>query len=142
MVEANFKLFGPPKATASDGRQVKKLGKEPGFEKELSNKPGSQSRGSSDEDNVSWLAPFGKFSLACISKGVNGHHRDYTAQVKLPFAHRGMLRAAEILSGVAFDLCADAALLAKAREEFKRGTADFVYDPLVPLRQRPPSTCP
>ncbi len=104
--------------------------------------PESQSRGSSDEDNVSWLAPFTRFSVACVSKGTAAHHRDYAAQVKWPFAHRGMLRAAEILGVTAFELCADAALLARARDEFRKGTRGFVYDPLVTPKQKPPAECP
>jgi len=142
LVEANFKLFGPLTVTAEDRKRVRQAGKKPEFAAGLPAGPESQSRGSSDEDNVSWLAPFTRFSVACVSKGTAAHHRDYAAQVKWPFAHRGMLRAAEILGVTAFELCADAALLARARDEFRKGTRGFVYDPLVTPKQKPPAECP
>jgi len=141
-VLANFQLFGPPRATRKDKELVKKLGKKPEFPHKIETGRGSQGRGSSDEDNVSWLAPFGRFSVACKSKGVTGHHRDTARQMKLPFAHKGMLRAAEIFAATAFDLCADSKLLAKAKREFKKRTKGFEYDPLVPKRQKPPTAHP
>ena len=142
LVERNFKLFGAPKATKGDKMNAEILGKKPNFDEKLSTKPIAQGRGSSDEDNVSWIAPFGRFGVSCISKGVTGHHRELAAQVKLPFAHRGEVRAAEIFVGAALDLCADAKLLAKAKAEFNKRTKGFVYDPLVPKKQKPPSVNP
>jgi aminobenzoyl-glutamate utilization protein B len=142
-LDANLRLFGSPRATRRDKRNVRKLGKEPEFAAGVKGPSDKQGRGSSDEDSVSWLAPMGRFSMACISKeGVTGHHRDLAAQVKLPFAHRGLLRAGEVLAGAALDLLAGTKLLAKARAEFKKRTRGFTYDPLVPKRQKPPTVSP
>ena len=142
MVLANLELFGPPKATRGDIARVKALGKKPDFDQAISKKPGGPGRASSDEDNVSWLAPFGRFGVACTSKGLPGHHRDYAAQVKLPFAHRGVLRAAEVFAGSAYDLCTDPKLLNKAKAEFRKRSKGFTYDPLVSKRQKPPTVNP
>jgi len=143
LVQANFELFGPPSATREDKASVVQLGKKPVFDHALAEGKGAQGRASSDEDNVSWLAPFGRFSVACTSREeVAIHHRDFTAQMKLPFAHRGMLRTAEIFAGAVVDLCADPDLLKRAKVEFRKRTKGFTYDPLVGKRQRPPTVAP
>jgi len=142
-IERNLKLMGPPAVTASDKRRVRRLGKKGVFDEKIDNKVDKQGRGSSDEDNVSWLAPFCGLAVACVSKeGVTGHHRDYAAQVKLPFAHRGMLRAAEVLAATAFDLCTKPDLLAEAKKAFRKAARGFTYDPLIPKRQKPPTVRP
>jgi len=143
LVGENLKLFGAPRVTPADQDLVRKLGKKPVFSRGVDAPDDKQGRGSSDEDNVSWLAALGRFTVACVSKkDVPGHHRDYAAQMKLPFAHRGMLRAAEVFAGAVCDLADDAKLAARARAEFKQRTRGFRYDPLVPKRQKPPSVNP
>ena len=141
-VTANLELFGPPKPTRKDKDAVKALGKEPRFATRISKGSGGPGRASSDEDNVSWLVPFGRFGVACASTGLTGHHREYAAQMKLPFAHRGMIRAGEVFAGAVADLCAKPSLLRKAKAEFKRRAKGFTYDPIVRKRQKPPSVNP
>ncbi len=138
----NFQLLGPPKATTKDRKLAKKLGKKPEFDEEISTKPGGLGRGSSDEDNVSWLAPFGRFGVACCCKGTVGHHRDFASQVKHPFAHRSVQRAGEIFAATVLDLCTNRKLLSKAKAEFRKGTKGFTYDPLVKKNQKPPTAAP
>jgi len=140
-VRDNLIAVGSPRATADDRRRVRQLHKEPQFDTTVRRDiPAEPSKASSDEDNVSWLAPLGVLNMTCVSKGVSGHHRDYTAQSNLPFAHRGMLRAAQVLAGVAWDLAADAGLLRRVRREFARRTKGFRYDPLIPKGRRPPAS--
>jgi aminobenzoyl-glutamate utilization protein B len=138
----NFELFGAPRATRADEALVAELrgGEKAKVEFEKAVQPdvsGEAGRGSSDEDTVSWLAPLTGVAVACTAKATTGHHRDYTAQTNLPFAHRGMLRAAEVLAATAWDLCTDKKLLAKAKSEFRKGTKGFTFDPLVPKKQNP-----
>ena len=142
LVLANLELFGPPKATPKDKALVEKLGKKPEFNETISKERGAPGKASSDEDTVSWLAPYGRFGVSCTSKGITGHHRDYAAQMKLPFAHRGVLRAAEVFAGTTFDLCTDRGLMRRIKAEFKKGTKDFTFDPLISKRQRPPTVDP
>jgi aminobenzoyl-glutamate utilization protein B len=136
----NMKLFGAPKVTPADKKRAKKHGGKPAFATGITTRIGSaQGFASSDEANVSWLAPVGVFNVTCLSRGASGHHWTQTAQVKLPFAHRGMLRGAEIMAGAALDLCTDAKRLAAIRAEFKKRTSGFKYDPLVKKRQKIPT---
>jgi len=137
-VRANLVLFGPPAATASDRRRVKALGLKGKFAEGVAEGLGTQGRGSSDEDNVSWLVPLGRFTMACVAKGTPGHHRRHTAQGAMPFARRGMLQAAKVFAGAALDLCSGPKLLRTVRAEFRKRTRDFTYDPLIPKRQRVP----
>ena len=139
LLRDNLVLLGAPRVTQADREQVEALGKEPDFQKGVRKDiPDAAGKASSDEDNVSWLAPLGCFGVACVPNGVRGHNREYTAQSNLPFAHRGMLRASEVFAGVAWDLLTDAKLLRRVRAEFTRGVKGFKYDPLIPKNQRPP----
>ncbi len=139
LVGENLRLMGPVRPTAEDRARVKRLGKKPEFDVAVPRESlDEQSRASSDQENVSWLAPLGCFGVTCVSRGVRGHNREYTAHSNLPFAHRGMLRAAEVMAGTAWDLLSDRALLRRVRAEFARGTKGFRYDPLIPKGQRPP----
>ena len=138
ITQANFDLFGPPRPTEADRRNVKKLGKKPEFNEKIGPPRTVPGFASSDEANVSWMAPMSVFSTACHSKGISAHHRDLTAQMKLPFAHKGMLRGAEILAATALDLCSDSRLLARVRAEFRKRTKGFKYDPLIPARPKRP----
>ncbi len=128
----NLKLFGAPRVTAGDRQRLRELGLADDIttvvDTELNIRGGIAS---SDEDNVSWLAPFGRVNVVCKSRAAIGHHRDTTAQVTLPLAHRGLQRAAEILAACAFDLAVDARLRSKTMAEFRRSIKGFTYDPLV-----------
>jgi aminobenzoyl-glutamate utilization protein B len=139
LVGRNLETFGAPTATAADKRRLK--GKRT-FASGLRREPDEQGRASTDDDSVSWLAPFGRFELTCVADDTPAHHRDYAAQTMLPFAHRAMLRAAEVFAGTALDLLSDRALLRKAKAEFRKRTRGFTYDPLVPKRQKPPTVNP
>jgi len=136
---ANFQLFGPPRATKEDLRLARRAGiRKPVFDAAIDATVDTQTLGSTEEDNVSWLAPLTSFHVACVAKGATFHHRELTAQMTLPFAHRGMLRAAEIFAGSAIDLGTDRGLLKKARAEFTRRLAGRRYDPLIPKGRKPP----
>ncbi len=142
LVADNVGLFGPPRATKADRTVVTKLGYKEGFDTSVTKGYGTQGRGSSDEDNVSWLAPMGRFTVVCYAKGTPGHHRDLAAQAILPFADRAIIQAAKIFAGSALDLVTKPDLLRKARSEFQRKTRGFTYDPLIPKRQKVPADPP
>ncbi len=140
LVRDNLALVGGPRATGKDRKRVEDLGKKPDFARGVSEDISWEAgKASSDEDNVSWLAPLGCFSVACVPKGVRGHHREYTAQSNLPFAHRGMLCAARAFAAVAWDLLTDAGSLRRIRSEFRKRTKGFRYDPLISKTQQPPT---
>ncbi len=137
-VAENVTLFGAPRASKSDKDAVAKMGYKKGFNGTVSAGHGTQSRGSSDEDNVSWLAPMGRFTVVCYALGTPGHHRDMAAQAVLPFADRAIFQAAKIFAGSALDLFQKPNLLAQVKSEFKGKTKGFKYDPLIPKRQKVP----
>lgn len=95
-------------------------------------------RASTDEDTVSWLAPFSAFYTACWPISARSHHLEVTMCGNTPFAYRGMLLAAEVFAGMVWDLVTMPKLLAEAKAEFKRQTRGFTFDPLVPRNQKPP----
>jgi aminobenzoyl-glutamate utilization protein B len=138
LVRRNLELFGPPKATKSDRAAAADLGYEEGFDTAVAEGAGSQGRGSTDEDNVSWLAPLGRFQMVCYARGTPGHHRDLAAQAGMPYAQRACLQAGKVFAGATLDLCADKKALQGARAEFRKRTRGFTYDPLVPKRQPVP----
>ncbi|MDA0745106.1 MAG: peptidase dimerization domain-containing protein [bacterium] len=134
----NLELFGPPHPTATDKKRAIDLGYTKGFDTSITKGSGTQGRGSSDEDSVSWLAPMGRFQVVCYARGTPGHHRDMAAQATYPFAEKAMLQTAKIFAGTAVDLCQNANLIKKVRAEFKKRTRGFTYDPLVPKNQKVP----
>jgi|LSQX01.1.fsa_nt_gb aminobenzoyl-glutamate utilization protein B len=139
IIKDNFQLFGPPKIGHSDIENIKALGKEPLFSTNINTNvvAGEPGRASSDESTVSWLSPLGGFGTACVSQNTIFHNRDFTMQGNLPFAHKGMMKAAELFAGTAFDLFTDKNLLRKVVKEFKSKTKDFKFDPLL-LKQHSP----
>lgn len=136
-IRANLELFGPPKPTAADKKKAAELGYGE-FDTSIDKSSGSQGRGSSEEDNVSWFAPFGRFQMPCYSKGTPGHHRDLSAQVALPYAQKALLQTAKVFAGSAIDLVSKQSILKKATAEYKKKTKGFTYDPLIPKRQPVP----
>ena len=137
-VRKNLELFGPPRASKKDREHVEALGYQGEFDGEIKKGMGSPGRGSTDEDNVSWLTPLGRFQMVCYTQGTPGHHRDITAQAVMPFADRAISQTAKVFAGSAIDLILDKKLLREARAEFKKGTKGFTYDPLIPKRQKVP----
>ncbi len=138
IVAENLALFGGARATPADRRRAKRLGLKGEFASGISEEREKQGRGSTDEDNVSWLTPLGGFAIACVSEGTTGHHRDYAAQTALPFAIRGMLQAAKVFAGCAVDLATDRRRLGAAKREFRKRTRGFRYDPLLKKTQKVP----
>ena len=137
-LHAALKSMGQPPFDKKDERRVKRMK----FKGELSTKiddiDRNQGRASSDWDNVSWLAPLAVLRVATRPKGVNGHHRDTTRFGNTPLAHKGMVHAGKVLALAALSLMTDRKLMGKVRREFRKGTKDFTYDPIVPKHQNPP----
>ena len=119
---------GAPKFTPADERAAAKAvpGKRE-YDDKIYPMQTEQGRASSDEDNVSWFAPLGKFNLACKQKQIRVHSRDNAAMCRTPGAHRGMLKAAEILAAGTLELMLNGSLLNKARTEFKENMRGKKY---------------
>ena len=138
IVRKNLKLFGPPEPTEADRTRAETLGYKKDFNTKIAKGSGSQGRGSTDEDNVSWLAPLGRFQMVCYAKGTPVHHRDMAAQAALPFAGRALQQTAKVFAGTAVDLCRSPEYMKKVRAEFEKRSSGFTYDPLVRKNQKVP----
>lgn len=140
-LDQHLRLFGPPRPSPADRKKVQeRLGLKPEFDTTIRQPNYTQGRGSSDEANVSWIAPFCKFTLACYIKGTPGHHRDLAAQASLPYAGRAILQSAKVFAATAVALLQDRKTLAAAKREFKKRSGGKPYDPLIPKKQKVPDT--
>ena len=90
------------------------------------------SPGSTDVGDVSWLTPTAQFTTATWVSGSPGHSWQNVSIGRTSIAHKGMLQAAKILAGTAWDLMTNPALLAKAREEFAISATEGYDCPIGP----------
>ncbi len=128
LLDGLLRRCGPPKFTPAEARAAaRRLGGKK-YKTKIAPPRSEPGRASSDEDNVSWFAPLSCLGVACVPEGVTGHHRDYAAAVRLPGAHRGMLKAAEVLAAAAVELAVNAPLLRRARAELTKNRRGKKYD--------------
>ena len=83
--------------------------------------------GSTDVGDVSWLTPTAQFTALCFPAGAPGHSWQNVSCGGTSIGDKGLLWAAKVLCGAAADLFSDPALLAGAKEEFRRRTAACGY---------------
>lgn len=83
--------------------------------------------GSSDSGDVSWIMPMNLFLTAAWPLGVPAHSWQATAASGSSLGTKGMHYAAQILTGIAYDLLNDPALVAAAQAEFKDRTKNAKY---------------
>ena len=143
LVHQNLRHFGPPRPTKADRDRVRThLTLKPEFDTTVREGRGQQGRGSTEEDNVSWFTPLGRFQMTCYVKETAGHHRDLAAQVDFPFAERAMAQTAKVFAASALDLFTQPTQLQNARKEFRRRGKGKTYPDLIPKKQKPPSANP
>ena len=90
------------------------------------------SPGSTDVGDVSWLTPTVQCHVAAWPNGCPGHSWQNVSCGASSIGHKAALHAGKVLCASAIDLFSDAALLARAREEFARRTADGYVCPIPP----------
>ena len=81
---------------------------------------------------MSWLTPTAQFTTATWVSGSPGHSWQNVSIGRTSIAHKGMLQAAKVLAGTAWDLMTNPALLEKAREEFAVSAAEGYDCPIGP----------
>ena len=129
---------GPPEVKPADRKRAKSAGLSGEFNLEVGPGPSQPGRASSDQDTVSWIAPFVAFNVVCSPQGTQGHHRQMHEVSGHPFAYRGMMQAAKIFAASIDRLTARPEPMKKIKSEFRRRTKGFEFDPLIPKRQRIP----
>ena len=83
--------------------------------------------GSSDSGVVSWIMPMNLFLTATWPLGVPAHTWQATSASGSSIGIKGMLYAAKVFTGVAYDLLNDNTLVEKAIDEFNRRTEKRKY---------------
>lgn len=137
-LDANLRRVGAPKFDAGDAEFARSLGLSGEFAQRIGDISTSRGAGSSDEANVSWVAPMSVLGVACWGKGTPGHNTLVHKQAAAPAAMKGLLVAVKTLALTAADLAVDADLVSTVREEFSGKVKGNRYDPIVPRHQRPP----
>ena len=121
LLEAIVHRCGVPKFTAADRRDANKaVPHNEGFFTKIQPTRTEQDRASSDDNNVSWFAPMSSFHLTCSPMNVRGHHRENARMTRTSGAHKGMLKAAEIMAMGVLELILNKPLLRKAQAEHKK----------------------
>lgn len=92
---------------------------------------------SSDVGDVSWVCPTVQITAACTSFGTPAHAWQRVAQVKLPFAHKGMLFAGKVIAGTVIDLLTDPETLDAAKKEHRAKVGPDGYVCPIPKGVKP-----
>jgi aminobenzoyl-glutamate utilization protein B len=139
LLDAILRKLGPVAFSPAEVRGVSKIVPKKKYVSMIEPIQVIQTRGSSDEDNVSWFAPLGRLSVACVPKGTIGHNRQFAAASRTSGAYRGMRHAATAMAAAAVELAINPALLRKAQQEFRQKRKGRKYD--LPLKpdQLPPT---
>lgn len=98
----------------------------------------SHMSGSTDVGDVSWVVPTVQAHGATYAIGTQLHTWQMTAQGKLPTAHKGMVHAAKAMAATAKEVLTNPALLAAAKADHARRTADTPYVCPIPPSVNPP----
>ncbi len=136
MLDSLLHVYGPPAFSTDDARQAGKVAPKLAYSPTLDPIMTTPSRASSDEDNVSWFAPLSKLNVACVPKGTHLHHRQWAQMARTSGAHKGLVRAAEVLAAGAVELCLNAKLLGDAKADYQQNMKGKKYD--LPLPKKAP----
>lgn len=93
--------------------------------------------GSTDVGDVSWIAPTGSFRAATWPLGTNAHTWQAVA-ANGSFGAKGMVFAAKVIAGTAWDLLSDGDLLDRVTEEFDHARDGASYESPLPPDAEPP----
>ncbi len=93
--------------------------------------------GSSDVGDVSWNVPTAQFAVSCYALGTPAHSWQMVSQGKSSVAHKGMLKAAEILAASSIKLMHDETAVARAKQEFADRLEGQKYSCPIPSHIHP-----
>lgn len=94
--------------------------------------------GSTDVADVSWVVPTVQAHVATSAIGTKLHSWQMVAQGQSPLAHKGMVRAAEIMAGTALRAVTEPDLIARAKEALAKAVGPVGYQSLIPADAAPP----
>lgn len=93
--------------------------------------------GSSDVGDVSWIVPTVQCITTCYANGTPAHSWQMVGQGKASIAHKGMLRASEIMLKTGIELLSKGDIISKAKEELKFRLAGESYICPIPESVNP-----
>lgn len=86
--------------------------------------------GSTDVGDVSWLTPTGQIHVASWPNGCPGHSWQNVSCDRTSIGHKAAVHAGKVLAASAIDLMMEPKLLAEARKEFVKRTAEGYTCPI------------
>jgi len=104
----------------------------------IASRTGESMIGSTDVGDVSWVVPTVQASGATEAIGTPAHSWQWTAQGKMPAAHKGMVHVAKVMAGTALDLIEKPELLAAAKADLAARTEATPYKCPIPEDVAPP----
>ena len=99
---------------------------------------GKVEAGSTDVGDVAWYTPLGEFGTACHVVGSPGHSWQNVATSGMGIGHKGMIKAAQIISLTALEFLNNPELVLKARAEFDKNFKEKKYKSSFPEGYRIP----
>jgi len=93
--------------------------------------------GSTDVGDVSWVIPTAQFNMATAPKNTSAHTWQWVSCGKSGMAHKGTVRAAEIMAASALIAYFDPAIIEKAKAELNAVLAKTPYENPIPAHVRP-----
>ncbi|EHL96629.1 amidohydrolase [Acetobacteraceae bacterium AT-5844] len=109
-----------------------------GIQPPIAERTGTPMLGSTDVGDVSWVVPTVQASGATLAVGTPAHSWQWTAQGKMPAAHKGMVHVAKVMAGTAVDLIDQPEVLAAAKADLAARTAATPYVCPIPEDVAPP----
>ncbi len=94
--------------------------------------------GSTDVGDVSWVAPTGQITTACMALGTPGHSWQIVAQGRMGIGHKGMLFAAKVMAASAAEFMQKPDLIRVAKDEYHKRRAASDYTSPIPDGLKPP----
>lgn len=97
----------------------------------------SETGGSTDVGDVSWIAPTAQVLVACEPHGTPAHSWQWVANGKSSVAHKGLLTAGKAIALTAFDALNHPELIAKAQAEHQLNLNGKTYSCAIPAEILP-----
>ncbi|RXZ00628.1 M20 family metallopeptidase [Fictibacillus sp. S7] len=88
--------------------------------------------GSTDVGDVSWTVPTAQFFGSCFVFGTPLHTWQLVSQGATSLAHKGMLQAAKVLAGTAWEILQDPEIVKQAKDELAGQTDGQAYECPIP----------
>ncbi len=146
----NILLVGMPKWTREEQALAKALQQH--LKKELQIEPiglpekisplaqATQSGGSSDTGDVTWVVPYARIDFPAQPVEIPFHHWSAGVCAATSIAHKGIAAGVKAIAATALDLLTQPKLLTQVKESFRRELAEAgtKYSPLLPKDTRPP----